>query len=93
MARPCDLAWIRSTVEQCREAGIPAFVKQVGAKPCDGRWYCHECFALVSDEQEGPRTCFLCGSSRVRRIVPMVDRKGGDITEFPEDLRVREFPR
>ena len=30
-ARPCDLAWIRSTVRQCREAGIACFVKQLGA--------------------------------------------------------------
>ena len=24
---------------------------------------------------------------------PVLDRKGGDISEFPPDLRVREFPR
>lgn len=27
-ARPCDLAWIRSVVEQCRAASVPVFVKQ-----------------------------------------------------------------
>lgn len=27
--RPCELEWIRFVVAQCREAGIPAFVKQV----------------------------------------------------------------
>lgn len=27
-ARPCDVAWIRSVVMQCREAGVPCFVKQ-----------------------------------------------------------------
>lgn len=27
-ARPCDVAWIRSAVEQCRAAGVPVFVKQ-----------------------------------------------------------------
>ena len=32
-ARVCDLAWIRSVVAQCREQGIPAFVKQLGAWP------------------------------------------------------------
>lgn len=31
-ARPCDVAWIRSTVEQCREAGVKCFVKQLGAR-------------------------------------------------------------
>lgn len=34
-ARPCDVAWIRSTVEQCRDAGVPCFVKAVGANPVD----------------------------------------------------------
>ena len=27
-ARPCDIGWIRAGVEQCRAAGVPAFVKQ-----------------------------------------------------------------
>ena len=30
-ARPCDVEWIRDGVRQCRKAGIPAFVKQMGA--------------------------------------------------------------
>jgi len=32
-ARPCDIAWIRSIREQCQEAGVPVFVKQLGARP------------------------------------------------------------
>lgn len=32
-ARPCDVAWVRSVVEQCRAANTPCFVKQLGAKP------------------------------------------------------------
>lgn len=32
-ARPCDLGWIRSIVEQCRAASVPVFVKQLGARP------------------------------------------------------------
>lgn len=31
-ARPCDIAWIRSIVEQCQAAEVPCFVKQLGAK-------------------------------------------------------------
>lgn len=27
-ARPCDVAWIRSVVRQCRAPGVPCFVKQ-----------------------------------------------------------------
>jgi len=35
-ARPCNIDWIRSIVRQCEAAGVPCFVKQVGAKPCMG---------------------------------------------------------
>jgi protein gp37 len=31
-ARPFDLAWARSIVEQCQSAHVPVFVKQVGSK-------------------------------------------------------------
>jgi protein gp37 len=30
-ARPCDVAWARSIVAQCRAAQVPVFVKQLGA--------------------------------------------------------------
>lgn len=36
-ARPCDVAWIRSIVEQCRVAGVPCFVKQLGSRPMRGK--------------------------------------------------------
>lgn len=68
-ARPTDLAWIRSIVQQCHAAGVACFVKQLGADP----------FESYSD-----------GSRFVD--VRLTDRKGGDIAEFPEELRVREFP-
>lgn len=32
-ARPFDVAWARSTIEQCREAGVACFIKQIGAQP------------------------------------------------------------
>jgi protein gp37 len=31
-ARPCDVAWLRRTLERCRENGVPCFVKQLGAR-------------------------------------------------------------
>lgn len=34
-ARPCDLAWIRGIVGQCKAAGVPVFVKQAGGKPIE----------------------------------------------------------
>lgn len=57
-ARPMDLAWARSLVEQCRDFGVPAFVKQLGAHWGNGD-----------------------------------DRKAGNPERWPEDLRMREFPR
>jgi protein gp37 len=32
-SRELDIRWVESIVEQCRAAGVPVFVKQLGAKP------------------------------------------------------------
>jgi protein gp37 len=73
-ARPFDVQWARSTVEQCRAAGVACFVKQLGGRP-------------KFDQTEG--------YARVIRgdAVTFKDKKGGDWDEWPEDLRVREFPK
>lgn len=34
-ARPCEIRWIESLRDQCRVAGVPVFIKQLGAVP---RW-------------------------------------------------------
>jgi protein gp37 len=65
-ARPCRLDWLRSVVAQCRAAGVPVFIKQLGSRP---------------ENDAG-----FSVSWRLR------DKKGGDPAEWPEDLRVREFP-
>ena len=78
-ARPFDVAWARSAVAQCKAAGVPVFVKQLGAWP----------FSMSGDFwPDGTR--FVDGSPTVG--VKFRDRKGGDPSEWPEDLRVREFP-
>jgi len=68
-ARPFDVARAFSVVEQCRRAGVPCFVKQLGAYP-------------ILD----PRYVRPGATRRLR------DRAGADPSEWPEDLRVREFP-
>jgi hypothetical protein len=73
-ARPCNVQWIRSLVAQCKAAGVPVFVKQLGAYPIDNS----------RDSR------FMIGAERVHMTR---DRKGGDPSEWPEDLRVREFPQ
>lgn len=67
-ARPFDIALARSVIQQCRDAGVACFVKQLGADP---REYC-------------------CDGSHPK--MNLRDPKGGDMSEWPEDLRVREFP-
>src|SRR5262249_3985707 len=64
-ARPCNVAWVRSAVEQCQAAGVAVFVKQLGSQPCN----------------EGRPL-----------LLKLRDRKGGDPDEWPEDLRVRQWP-
>jgi len=76
-ARPCDLAWIRSTVKQCREAGVPVFVKQIGARPS----------ADVSELETWSLTKMDANGG-----LNLQDRKGGAMEEWPKDLRVREYP-
>ncbi len=75
-ARPCDVRWILSIVEQCAQARVSCFVKQVGP------W-----LRAVGDKPAGPGFTPWTSDKRMR------DRKGGDPSEWPEDLRVREFPR
>jgi protein gp37 len=86
-ARPCDIAWIRSIVKQCADAGVPCFVKQLGAKPFvgDGKWnkVVDIGYEAVRDDG-GPLVSIP--------YMNLKDHKGGDINEWPADLRVRQFP-
>lgn len=61
-ARPCDVAWARHLVSQCQTAGVPVWMKQLGAVPMG-----------------------------VNLMMPR-DRAGRDPAEWPEDLRVQQFP-
>ena len=85
-ARYFDLTWARSTVKQCREAGVACFVKQLGAKPI----FQH---SDLSDEQFTTLDASEDGYGGEKVHPPMRSRKGGDMAEWPADLRVREFPR
>jgi len=81
-ARPFDLDWGRDLVRDCAAAGAACFVKQLGAVPvtvsgATGNFRTHK----------GERQVELTAE----RLV-LADRKGGDPAEWPEDLRVRQFP-
>lgn len=85
-ARPCALEWIRSGVEQCRAHDVVPFVKQVGARP----YYAPEPVSAEAADR------FIYEQGHEYDPDPtwlkLADRKGGRIDEWPEDLRVREFP-
>lgn len=80
-ARPCDVEWIRSIVGQCRDAGVPCFVKQFGAN-----------VVLPFSAAEATRWpgCTRLADFTTRALLH--DPKGGDPSEWPESLRVREVP-
>jgi protein gp37 len=82
-ARPCEISWIRWLVQECQAAHVPIFVKQLGAVPYVGR----ELTGWPSDTLFNDAPNGLPGY-----IAKLKDKKGGDPSEWPEDLRVREWP-
>lgn len=95
-ARPCGLEWVRHLADQCKMAGIPYFVKQLG------RW--------ILGEETGfglpQKWMFPGGAVWVPGIIgpdnykrpdnavafQLTDNKGGNWNDWPKDLRVRQFP-
>ncbi|MCC7419829.1 MAG: DUF5131 family protein [Planctomycetaceae bacterium] len=84
-ARPCDIAWIRDIVAQCAAAGVPCFVKQLGAVIRAEN-------AIDPIDQFPGEVSFRQGNGHDVAIVTLKDSKGGDWDEWPADLRVRQFP-
>ena len=97
-ARPCDVAWIRSLLAQCREAGTAAFVKQLGAHALTG-YYDHAFrdlyeaggFEWPDPEGWGERDGQPGPGSQVR-LQSKGDPKNSDPANWPADIRVREMP-
>lgn len=95
-ARPCDVAWIRSVVQQCQAAEVQAFVKQLGAHVItrnDDGWEGDTPRSWPMDTRfdehiHGYREDYQGAPVRVR----LRCRKGGDPSEWPEDLLVRQWP-
>jgi protein gp37 len=61
----------REIIQECKNAEVPVFIKQLGAHPVDWR---------NNDPEVPPYEYHLTA------------RKGGDVSEWPEDLRIREYP-
>lgn len=78
-ARPCDIEWIRDIVKQCREACVACFVKQLGSR------------AFGTADRITYRGAPKHGPDGFYRY--LTHKKGGDPDEWPDDLRVRQFPK
>jgi protein gp37 len=81
-ARPFDVAWAESIVRQCADARVACFVKQLGAVPFDSR---ESDRGTDEPHPDGPGADLSCR-------LQLDNRKGGDMSEWPENLRVRQFP-
>lgn len=87
-SRPCALEWIQSIVRQCTAADKPVFVKQLGGY-------------VVSEDRAADSPATMRDLLGPHAVWPehrwlwragLADRKGGDLGEWPEDLRVRQWP-
>jgi len=87
-ARPCALEWIERIVEECETADVPVFVKQLGA------FVVSEWRTAPPDMMKGavPANMRATNGEAWAWRAGLDDRKGGDVTEWPENLRTREFP-
>jgi protein gp37 len=80
-ARPFDVEWARSTIDQCAGTKTACYVKQMGAKP------------IETEPDDGPEWPVVLKHDNAGRVVPVLhDKAGADWDEWPDDLKVREFP-
>lgn len=92
-ARPCRSEWIRAVVAQCVAEETACFVKQIGSHVL-----CRNDVGYEGDTSDGwpmdttyeTTTPENWQGDDVR--VRLKDRKGGDPVEWPQALRVRQFP-
>lgn len=78
-ARPCDVHALTDVVAQCGLSGVPCFVKQIGSRPVTPDLTHWRCPATLLPDSSG-------------YALKLRDSHGGDMAEWPEELRVREFP-
>lgn len=76
-ARPCDVAWLGSLVQQAKAVGVPCFVKQLGTNPR----------GLPTN---GATTNLEAAMASIGAFLR--SHRGADPTEWAKDLRVREWP-
>lgn len=82
-ARRCSVEWIRGLMSQGRASGVPVFVKQLGARPRT---------RTATDLPEWSSGRSFVKAHEGAYLHTIHHPKGGDPMEWPEDLRVREYP-
>lgn len=85
-ARPCALEWIDDIRRQCAQSGVPCFVKQMGSNPVT------ENANIWNFVYPGKRIGSAWGHGAAGCHINLDDSKGGDPREWPEGLRVQEYP-
>lgn len=90
-ARVCALEWVDGILRQCEAADVACFVKQLGSRPYVENanlwdWPVDDEIGLYCDPPESVRAFAAVG-------VMLKHPKGGDWEEWPEPLRVRQFPK
>lgn len=92
-ARPCNIRWIRHLAQQGRDAGVPVFVKQMGARvvlpPCRQN---HFDWRHKTSNHDRPDDKLFVEDGDQWRVL-LRDPKGGDALEWPEAFRIRNYPR
>lgn len=84
-ARPCHLEWLHDIVAQCKSSGVPVFVKQIGRMPYwDGVSACPASYLHLERH--------MIDNKLYYRLDLLRNKAGADPAEWPEDLRVQEFP-
>jgi protein gp37 len=92
-ARPMRVGWAADLLYQCQAAGMPMFVKQLGSRPIIGEG--EATWAVARREWPGPHHGAeppVVHDRSTGLVTAWLSRKGGDPSQWPERLRVREWP-
>ena len=89
-ARACDVRWVQGIVDQCKRTRVACFVKQLGARivieDASGD-KSHPAYNSLGWRNDATRVAYHAGHLHTK------DKKGGDPSEWPTDLRVRQWPQ
>ena len=95
-ARAFYLDWARSLIQQCRFAKVPAFVKQLGSNVWDKCLPFDPSTLLRDHTAQGPPPAHLAALGLINESycqLQLRSRKGNNMEEWPEELRIREVAK